>query len=83
MDKQEALNLAGCARGGYRNERSKYHAPNVVPLLCDAVVSLVAALEEAEAKAAAPAKKEPAKKEPAKKAPAKKTFGRRATKKSS
>jgi len=74
MDKQEALNLVGCARGGYQNQRSKYHAPNIVPLLCDAVVSLVKALEEAEAK------KAPAKKAPAKKAPAKKTTKKTAKK---
>ena len=73
MDKKEALNLVGCARGGYQNQRSKYHAPNVVPLLCNAVVSLVKALEEAEAKAVAPAKKAPAKKPAAKKSTTKKT----------
>jgi len=79
MDKQEALNLVGCARGGYQNQRSKYHAPNIVPLLCDAVVSLVKALEEAEAKKA-PATKAPATKAPAKKAPAKKTTKKTAKK---
>ena len=74
MDKTEALNLVRCARGGYRNQRSPYHAPNVVPALCDAIVELVKALEEAEAPAPppapapAPAKPPP----PAKKAPARK-----------
>ena len=72
MDKQEALSLVKAARGGYQSERSPYHAPRAVPLLCSAIVSLVEALEAAEAKKA-PAKKAPVKKPAAKKSTTKKT----------
>ena len=81
MDKQEALSLVKAARGGYRNERSPYHAPKAVPLLCSAILSLIEALEAAEAKKA-PAKKAPAKKAPAKKPAAKKSTTKKTTKKS-
>ena len=81
MDKKEALSLVKAARGGYQSERSPYHAPKAVPMLCSAIVSLVEALEAAEAKKA-PAKKAPAKKASAKKPAAKKSTTKKTTKKS-
>ena len=76
MDKEEALKLVKATRSGYQSERSPYHAPKAVPMLCSAVLSLVEALEEAEAK------KAPAKNAPTEKAAAKKATAKRTTKKS-